>query len=1382
VVLTIRAARNAAYYEAAEFLREEYYAEAGLAEGRYLGREAECLGLEGAPEPGELQALLEGRDPRSGERLPGLRDGRRNAGFDLTFTAPKSASVLLAVGDERVRLAVLAAHEAGVAAGLEYLERHELQARRGAGGQRIVEAHGFLGAAYTHEMSRAGDPHLHTHVVLANAVRGHDGRYSAPDMRPVYHAAKTAGTIAEAVLRHELTRSLGVEWADVVNGTAEIAGIAPEVLSHFSTRHAEIAELVAARDSASLKSVSAAQRETRDRKPEIDRAAARADWRARAAEHGLGRRELARVLHRAAGDPATRPRTLEALEARLAGPRGLTERASTFTRREVVRAFAEAHHQGATPARLEELSDGFLARRAVLLEPAIPERGRRARYATPDLLRAERRLLALAGERDVWLALPEATVSEALAAHPHLGADQQAAVRHLAAGDGRVRILEAHAGRGKTAALRALADAHRQAGDPVLGTAWQGEAAQHLARQAGVPAETAARLLGRLARDPEALPEDVVLVVDEAATMPTRALSELLGHVAARGGRMALVGDRAQLPSVDAGGAFAALADRLGAASLIENRRQRDPLQARVADALSEGRPREALDLLEARGRLQTFTCPEDARAQLVGDWARAALGGSEGLLILAHDRADVQALNQMARGALDRAGLLGPERLVACGREWAAGDRLVCRRNDYRPELEVRNGTRGTVVGVDAAAGTLTFRADDGRVIRLPADYLEHAHHGYALTGHASQGLTVERTYLLASPERGGAEWAYVAASRHRIDLLVYASADDPERVAEALAGAWERRQAKQLATERMESSERAASPVRPASVDREDHLASLRAEHAALVGELRPGGPPDPTETLRALRSEEAGLQAELARAREERAWAESGRAEIGPLRLLRRAGRAEAAHLDGLAESAAVWERRLAADLREISHERAGAEDQLAARHAFAERLPVLCRRLEELETALAGAARPVGDDARGPRPTGPAPALWAERQVLAEHLARGGPPDRAEELRGLERELVRVEGDVAATRAAERGLAGELEAIRPLRVLGPEGRLEARRLQAALESVRERAEDLIEYRRALLGQLGHARAERTARAVWERADAPTLERRIAALGAELARQVEERARLVERASPPYLTEALGGPPSALRARALWREAVRDLEGHRLRHGITDPERALGPEPKEAAGQQAHVKARAALAEARLRIRLADPHHRTQFRLRGRIDPGEHAEPWAPRPDPAPRPRHGPDVGPHLRLGLLSAARGSNCRLPEVPSSGRCLGTQPPPGPRGTRTAPVGGGMTAERRRHVGSLRAYGSQVGLIRSDALARVPPGGRPGLSVRPTGRPSPAGGRPRPPGRPWPPPPVDPTPAGRRPPCRPRRRRRGAPPRSGSARGRPRPG
>jgi ATP-dependent exoDNAse (exonuclease V) alpha subunit len=172
-----------------------------------------------------------------------------------------------------------------------------------------------------------------------------------------------------------------------------------------------------------------------------------------------------------------------------------------------------------------------------------------------------------------------------------------------------------------------------------------------------------------------------------------------------------------------------------------------------------------------------------------------------------------VEALNALARGRLEAAGLLGAERLVAHGREWAAGDRLGCRRNDYRPGLEVRNGTRGTVIAPNLRAGSLWVLTDDGRQLNLPPDYLRHVHHGYALTGHASQGATVEHTFLHASPARGGREWAYVAASRHRVDLRVYLTHHDTEAAQEALAARWSRIQAKRLALDQLAPESAAAS-----------------------------------------------------------------------------------------------------------------------------------------------------------------------------------------------------------------------------------------------------------------------------------------------------------------------------------------------------------------------------------------------------------------------------------------------------------------------------------------------------------------------------------------------------------------------------------------
>ena len=112
----------------------------------------------------------------------------------------------------------------------------------------------------------------------------------------------------------------------------------------------------------------------------------------------------------------------------------------------------------------------------------------------------------------------------------------------------------------------------------------------------------------------------------------------------------------------------------------------------------------------------------------------------------------------------------------MAGGTDWAIGGRLVCRRNDY--SLDVRNGTAGTVVRLDPLGEHLDLFTDHGEIVRLPADYLAHARHGFALTGHVSQGESVDRTFVLASPERGGAEWAYAAASRQRHDLQVFVTA----------------------------------------------------------------------------------------------------------------------------------------------------------------------------------------------------------------------------------------------------------------------------------------------------------------------------------------------------------------------------------------------------------------------------------------------------------------------------------------------------------------------------------------------------------------------------------------------------------------------------
>jgi conjugative relaxase-like TrwC/TraI family protein len=223
---------------------EDYYSGEGEAEGQWLGDAARDLGLEGPVDAEQLTAMLTGLNPATGEPLGLPAVGGRGAvpGFDLTYSAPKSVSLLWALGEEGVQAAVLAAHGRSIDAALSYLQREACWARRGHGGSEFVPGNGYLAAGYRHRSSRAGDPQLHTHVLIANATKGPDGRWTRLYHPAIYRHAKTAGYLYEAQLRYELLVSLGVRWQQLRNGIAEIEGFADEHLREFSTRRKQILE------------------------------------------------------------------------------------------------------------------------------------------------------------------------------------------------------------------------------------------------------------------------------------------------------------------------------------------------------------------------------------------------------------------------------------------------------------------------------------------------------------------------------------------------------------------------------------------------------------------------------------------------------------------------------------------------------------------------------------------------------------------------------------------------------------------------------------------------------------------------------------------------------------------------------------------------------------------------------------------------------------------------------------------------------------------------------------------------------------------------------------------------------------------------------------
>jgi Ti-type conjugative transfer relaxase TraA len=755
--------------------REDYYAGHGEAPGHWAGSGWDGSESDREVTESELRGLLDGRHPQTDARLRRRRSARGVMGFDLTFSAPKSVSILFGVGDRDIATAVRDAHDAAVTDALGYLERAACRSRRSVNGRREVQGRGFLAAAFRHRTSRAGDPQMHTHVVVANATQAADGTWGALDGRLLYRHAKTAGYLYQAALRAQLAERLAVHWGPVHNGAAEIDGVPRTLIDHFSRRRVEVTQLMAERGERSPTAAQVATLQSRQPKGysvPVDRL--RQEWRARAAEHGFGQAELADVLERDK-QSAVDQRFLDRVAAALAGPRGVTREASVFDRRAVLQAWAAHHRCGAGSRRIEDLADRWLRQPGVVQL----ERKRDPRYSTQEMLEIEQQLIQTAQIRqanDAARATREA-VDAAIAARPTIAAEQIDLVHRLVTSGDGVQVVRSAAGTGKTFALDAARAAWQHDGIVVYGCALSARAAIELHDQAAIASTTIARLRLDI-RDGHGLPANSVLIVDEAGMVGTRELAELVDHAAHAQAKIVLVGDDRQLPEIDAGGAFRALADRLGALELRDVRRQREAWDRQALAQLRDGDLGDWIDSYQRHGRIIAGPTADQVRDRLVDDWWRATESTPDSQMVMvALRRRDVRDLNDRARDRMRAAGRLGRDDLHIGERAFATGDEVVAVRNDRR--LGIANGTRAIVTAVDPTTRSVRV-AVGGQDRELPAQYLENAglDHAYAMTAHRLQGATVDRAFVLGSDELYR-EWGYTALSRHRHSAHYYAIAD---------------------------------------------------------------------------------------------------------------------------------------------------------------------------------------------------------------------------------------------------------------------------------------------------------------------------------------------------------------------------------------------------------------------------------------------------------------------------------------------------------------------------------------------------------------------------------------------------------------------------
>lgn len=884
------------------------YVAGGGDPGVWLGQGVTALGLPAAIEEATFRALAAGMTPEGTAPLVRIQ-ANRTMGWDFTFSAPKSTSLAMALHpDPALRDAVRAAHEAAVAVAVGYLEDHAGRSRRGMGGRDGHVTARLVVASFLHKSSRERDPQLHTHCLVLNVGLGEDGRWGAIDSRFLFRARMAAAAVYRAELRRGLAE-LGGRWQPVDGrGLSEIAGIDARVLRHFSRRRVDIEHQLSLWGTSGPEAAQAATLATRKAKVDIEWEDLNAEWTARAAQVGLDPAVLAACLdgtdrREAIPDP-------EAGARRLLGPDGLTSEAAAFRRDDVVRAWAATATQGATRSDLESLTDSVLARGDVVplavgdsdghvlgprqsardgvvrLVPYAEGTSPRTelRYTTTEMLRVEAGLVAAAlgvkntavskvAARDVWAAL------DAAAGTGRALTDEQADMvgALCSSGDG-VEVVVGVPGAGKSFALGVARAAWESAGHRVFGAALAAEAAAHLESSSGIPSLTVASLLGTLEGSdaPSLQPHDVV-VVDEAAMLDTRRLARLVAQTQAAGAKLVLVGDDRQLPAIEAGGAFAGLATRLGASRLVTNGRQVEGWERDALAAVRDGRVDEAAAAYVAHGRVLRADDPSTlAVATVEGWWASVCRGADTAML--GYRRASVAELNARARDKMAGAGRLsGPELVVgACPeaglaeRRYQAGDQVVCLRNRRRlagdaSGLGVRNGTRATVVSVDTAAGTACVRTSGGRELSLGGRYLaHHTDYGFALTIHKAQGKTLGTAGRLGDDEgrvRGEAhvygaddltaEAALVAASRAADASVLYLLAapepapeehgqPEPVEPEVALAGGWSRREAKVMALDELAARRRIAGMADNTGYD---DLVALRDRLSTVAAGPGPG-----------------------------------------------------------------------------------------------------------------------------------------------------------------------------------------------------------------------------------------------------------------------------------------------------------------------------------------------------------------------------------------------------------------------------------------------------------------------------------------------------------------------------------------------------------
>jgi conjugative relaxase-like TrwC/TraI family protein len=804
-----------------------YYLDGDEPPGRWWGQGADRLGLQDVVDSDAFLEVMAGHDPGTGRDL-GRRFGEESVrGYDATFSAPKSVSVLFGLGEPEMRRQVVEAHECAVQAVLGWIEAHAHTRMRVHGHVMCPDAEGIVVGVFRQHTSRKLDPQLHTHAVIANRVPAPDGRWLALDARTIKLDQRSLSALYHATLRAEMTRRLGVRWQAPEHGIAEIADFHADVLAEFSQRSSDVDRRLDQKVSRFRTDLgrepTANERWKLERESVVDSrpskphgptaAELRREWQQRA--RALGH-EPERLVEKVVG----RQRGVEGIDSATAvllvetALDSLSERQSTWRPAELVRELAAtvpttlAAGSEQLTEFLQLLADHAARVRCVDISRPIPVGAPLRRDGRPISEAAVDRTLttrAILDEEEALIAWAERrqkgesvrTLAGVTGHGEELTPAQTEAVAAVA-GDAGLELIVGPAGTGKTTAL-ASAAAHLQAqGRPAFGVTPTAAAAEVLATETGMATDTLDKLLIEH-RDPTRppgpdydLPTGATVIVDEAGNAATPKLAELARLADQHGWRIVLVGDPRQFSAVGRGGMFAHLVDIHGAVELDRVHRFHHHWERQASLRLRAGDPG-VLAEYEQRGRLHGGT-REEMESEVVTTWEQARRRG-ETVALMANSADTVDRLNRLAQhtriilGELD----VNAPSMRTGESSMLEGDEVVTRRNDrtLRTDrgLMIKNRDHWTVTTIHPDRNlTLTGRTG---TIRLPAEYVaEHLELGYAQTSHATQGRTVDTALLLIdtpTDSRG----VYTPMTRGRDGNHAYVVVEDNQTALDVLTQA---------------------------------------------------------------------------------------------------------------------------------------------------------------------------------------------------------------------------------------------------------------------------------------------------------------------------------------------------------------------------------------------------------------------------------------------------------------------------------------------------------------------------------------------------------------------------------------------------------------